>query len=113
LIEYCSKISAKPLEGNKAFLLFEEGFELIFRFFYTFAIKEYNMASFTLTPETAEKVKIKFLRKYRDLVQNDIAFTPGEEDRLVEQLMDLVKRDRKYVEFTISKALADPDGNRL
>lgn len=71
------------------------------------------MASFTLTPETAEKVKIKFLRKYRDLVHNDIAFTPGEEDRLVEQLMDLVKRDRKYVEFTISKALADPDGNRL
>jgi hypothetical protein len=71
------------------------------------------MASFTLTPENAEKVKIKFLRKYRDLVQNDIAFTPGQEDRLVEQLMELVKRDRRYIEFTINKALADPDGNRL
>ncbi|MBE9600488.1 hypothetical protein [Pedobacter sp. MC2016-24] len=71
------------------------------------------MANFTLTPETAEKVKIKFLRKYRELAQLDIPFTPGQEDQLVQQLMDLVKRDRDYVEFTIKKALADPDGNRL
>jgi transcription termination factor NusB len=71
------------------------------------------MANFTLTPETAEKVKIKFLRKYRELAQLDIPFTPGQEDELVKQLMDLVKRDREYVEFTIKKALADPAGNRL
>lgn len=71
------------------------------------------MANFTLTPETAEKVKIKFLRKYRELAQLDIPFVPGQEDQLVQQLMDLVKRDREYVEFTIKKALADPDGNRL
>ena len=71
------------------------------------------MASFTLTPETAEKVKLKFLRKYRDLADKDLLFTPGQEDQLVEQLMELVKRDRRYVEFTIHKALADPDGNRL
>jgi hypothetical protein len=106
-------ITRRLLEGNGPFPLFEERFGLIFSFFHTFAIKEYDMASFTLTPENADKVKIKFLRKYRDLVQNDIAFTPGQEDRLVEQLMELVKRDRKYVEFTINKALADPDGNRL
>ncbi|MHA4893953.1 hypothetical protein ACXZ1K_04315 [Pedobacter sp. PWIIR3] len=71
------------------------------------------MASFTLTPETWLKVKIKFLRKYRDLAQSDISFLPGQEDVLVNQLMGLVKRDRDYVEFTIKKALADPDGNRL
>jgi hypothetical protein len=71
------------------------------------------MASFTLTPETWEKVKIKFLRKYRDLSQVNLAFVPGQEDQLVTQLMGLVKRDRAYVEFTISKALADPEGNRL
>lgn len=71
------------------------------------------MANFTLTPETAEKVKIKFLRKYRELAQLDIPFVPGQEDQLVQQLMELVKRDREYVEFTIKKALADPDGNRL
>lgn len=71
------------------------------------------MASFTLTPETWEKVKIKFLRKYRDLAAVDLSFSPGQEDQLVTQLMSLVKRDRTYVEFTINKALADPVGNRL
>lgn len=71
------------------------------------------MANFTLTPETWQKVKIKFLRKYRDLAQADLAFVPGQEDLLVTQLMELVKRDRSYVEFTIQKALADPEGNRL
>lgn len=71
------------------------------------------MANFTLTPETAEKVKIKFLRKYREMVHEDISFAPGKEEELVNTLMQLTKRDRKYVEFTINKALADPDGNRL
>lgn len=71
------------------------------------------MATFTLTTETWQKVKIKFLRKYRDLASVNLSFTPGQEDQLVEQLMGLVKRDREYVEFTIKKALADPDGNRL
>lgn len=71
------------------------------------------MASFTLTPETWERVKIKFLRKYRDLTQDELSFTPGQEDQLVQQLMTLVKRDEKYIEFTIKKALADPEGNRL
>ena len=71
------------------------------------------MANFTLTPETWKKVKIKFLRKYRDLAQEELTFIPGQEDQLVEKLMDLVKRDRAYIEFTIQKALADPEGNRL
>lgn len=71
------------------------------------------MASFTLTPETWQKVKTKFLRKYRELAQADLAFTPGQEDQLVQQLMQLVKRDQTYIEFTIRKALADPNGNRL
>ena len=71
------------------------------------------MASFTLTPETWTKVKIKFLRKYRDLAKENLSFVPGQEDQLVEQLMGLVKRNREYVEFTIKKALADPNGNRL
>ncbi len=71
------------------------------------------MASFTLTPESWERVKIKFLRKYRDLTQANLTFTPGGEDQLVQQLMQLVKRDQAYVEFTIRKALADPAGNRL
>ena len=71
------------------------------------------MATFTLTPEAWQKVKTKFLRKYRDLAQVDLSFAPGQEDQLVQQLMTLVKRDQTYIEFTIRKALADPDGNRL
>lgn len=71
------------------------------------------MASFTLTPETWQKVKTKFLRKYRDLAVVDIQFVPGQEDELVKQLMKLVNRDQRYIEFTIRKALADPNGNRL
>ena len=71
------------------------------------------MANFTLTPESWERVKIKFLRKYRDLTQANLSFAPEQEDQLVQQLMDLVKRDQQYIEFTIRKALADPDGNRL
>lgn len=71
------------------------------------------MANFTLTPETWQKVKIKLLRKYRDLAPVNLAFVPGQEDQLVTQLMGLVKRDRNYIEFTIQKALADPEGNRL
>ena len=49
------------------------------------------MANFTLTPELAEKVKIKFLRKYRDLTNANLSFTPGLEEQLVEQLMVLIK----------------------
>ena len=71
------------------------------------------MASFTLTPESFEPVKIKFLRKYRELANIDIHFVPGQEEELVQQLMNLVKRDRTYIEFTIQKALADVNGNRL
>lgn len=71
------------------------------------------MANFTLTTESWQKVKIKFLRKYRELSAVEINFIPGQEDQLVAQLAKLVNRDAAYVEFTIRKALADPDGNRL
>lgn len=71
------------------------------------------MANFKLTPETWERVKAKFLRKYRDLSQHDLSFVPGQEDELVKHLMALVNRDQTYIEFTIQKALSDPDGNRL
>ena len=71
------------------------------------------MAKFQLTADNAEKVKIKFFRKYRDLVNEPLEFVPGGEDKLVEDIMRLVKRDRTYVEFTLQKALADTKGNRL
>lgn len=71
------------------------------------------MASFTLTTESAQRVKTKVLRKYRELAKENLSFTPGQEDELVNRLTQLLKRDVRYVEFTIQKALADPSGNRL
>ncbi len=71
------------------------------------------MANFTLTTETWQKVKTKFLRKYRELASVELSFTPGQEDQLVQTLAKLVNRDSAYIEFTIRKALADPEGNRL
>ncbi|WP_442589466.1 hypothetical protein ACSBL2_25930 [Pedobacter sp. AW31-3R] len=71
------------------------------------------MASFTLTTESAQRVKTKVLRKYRELAKENLSFTPGQEDELVNRLTQLLKRDVRYVEFTIQKALADPNGNRL
>ncbi|UKT63394.1 hypothetical protein [Pedobacter mucosus] len=71
------------------------------------------MANFQLTSETAFKVKTKFLRKYRELTNEPLDFSAGNEEKLVEDLMRLVKRDRNYIEFTIQKALADTKGNRL
>lgn len=71
------------------------------------------MASFSFTSDNAEKVKTKFLRKYRDLSSEQLDFVPGKEEELVLQIMDLVKRDRAYVEFTLKKALAEPESNRL
>lgn len=68
------------------------------------------MANFKLTSENAQIVKTKFLRKYRDLVSADIDFAPGKEDELVQKLMKLVKRDERYIEFTIQKAIAEPKG---
>lgn len=81
--------------------------------FFTFVPKYITMANFTLTAENWEKVKTKFLRKYRELAAVEISFTPGKEDELVAQLMKLVHRDKRYIEFTIQKALADAKGNRL
>ncbi|WP_233166910.1 hypothetical protein [Pedobacter nototheniae] len=81
--------------------------------FFTFAEINFAMANFQLTAETAFKVKTKFLRKYRDLANEPLDFTPGNEDQLILDLMRLVKRDRTYIEFTIQKALADTKGNRL
>lgn len=71
------------------------------------------MANFTLTTETWQKVKTKFLRKYRELASVELSFTPGQEDQLVQTLAKLVNRDSAYIEFTIRKALSDPEGNRL
>jgi hypothetical protein len=71
------------------------------------------MAEISITNKDWERVKIKLQRKYNHLTDEQLQYTEGQEDNLVSKLMDLVHRDRKYVLFTLKKALVNIDNNRL
>jgi hypothetical protein len=71
------------------------------------------MAEITISKEDWERLKLKVKRKYRDLSDEDLIYQPGEEDVLIERLMDRLKRNREYVVFTLKKGLANIDTNRL
>jgi hypothetical protein len=71
------------------------------------------MADISITNKEWERVKIKIQRKYNHLTDEQLQYTEGQEDSLVSKLMDLVKRDKKYVLFTLKKALVNIDNNRL
>jgi hypothetical protein len=71
------------------------------------------MAEITISKPDWDKLKIKISRKYRELSDEDLAFEPGQEEELIQRLMDRVKRDREYVVFTLKKGLANIDNNRL
>ncbi len=60
-----------------------------------------------------EKVRIKIKRKYRDLTDEELAFTPGKEEELITRLMNAISKDRKYVVFMLKKMLLNMDTNRL
>ena len=71
------------------------------------------MAEITISNKEWERIKIKVQRKYNHLTDQELQYTEGQEDSLITRLMDLVKRDRKYVVFTLQKALVNIDNNRL
>ena len=71
------------------------------------------MAEITISNKDWERIKIKVQRKYNNLTDQELQYTEGQEDSLITRLMDLVKRDRKYVVFTLQKALVNIDNNRL
>jgi hypothetical protein len=71
------------------------------------------MAEITISNKDWERIKIKVQRKYNHLTDQELQYTEGQEDNLITRLMDLVKRDRKYVVFTLQKALVNIDNNRL
>ncbi len=78
--------------------------------FHTFVT---TMAEFSINPTDWQKLKLKVLRKYRELSEEDLAFSAGQEDKLIEHLMERLKRNREYVVFTLQKGLANIDNNRL
>lgn len=59
------------------------------------------------------KIKIKIKRKYRELTDADLAYTSGNEETLIINLMKALRKDRKYVEFMIKKMLVNSETNRL
>ncbi len=71
------------------------------------------MAEITLSSKDWERVKIKLQRKYNRLTDAQLQYTEGQEDDLIQRVMQLVNRDRDYVVFTLKKALVNIDNNRL
>ena len=71
------------------------------------------MAEISITNKDWERVKIKIQRKYNHLTDEQLKYSEGEEESLISKLMTLVNRDRKYVLFTLKKALVNIDNNRL
>ena len=71
------------------------------------------MAEITISNTDWERVKIKVKRKYNHLTDEQLKYTAGQEDELITRLMALINRDRKYVVFTLRKALVNIDTNIL
>jgi len=71
------------------------------------------MAEISISNKDWQRVKIKIQRKYNHLTDEQLQYTEGQEEGLIGNLMELVKRDRRYVVFTLQKALVNIDNNRL
>ncbi|WP_423146426.1 hypothetical protein [Rubrolithibacter danxiaensis] len=71
------------------------------------------MAEISISKQEWDRLKLKFQRKYRELTDADLAYEPGQEEELIQRLMERVKRNREYVVFTLKKGLVNIDNNRL
>lgn len=71
------------------------------------------MAEISISNKDWPRVKIKLQRKYNHLTDDELQYTEGQEDNLINKLADLVNRDSTYVVFTLKKALVNIDNNRL
>ncbi|PTQ99641.1 hypothetical protein C8P68_102468 [Mucilaginibacter yixingensis] len=71
------------------------------------------MAEISISNKDWPRVKIKLQRKYNHLTDEQLQYTEGQEEGLISKLETLVNRDRKYVVFTLKKALVNIDNNRL
>jgi len=71
------------------------------------------MAEISISSKDWERIKIKLQRKYNRLTDDQLQYTEGQEDNLIQRIMQLVNRDRTYVVFTLKKALVNIDNNLL
>lgn len=71
------------------------------------------MAEISISNKDWQRVKIKLQRKYNNLTDEQLQYSEGQEENLISQVMALVNRDRRYVLFTLKKALVNIDNNLL
>ena len=71
------------------------------------------MAEVTISNKDWERVKIKLQRKYNHLTDQQLNYAEGQEEALINTIMQLVNRKRECVVFTLKKALVNIDNNRL
>ena len=76
-------------------------------------LKINSMADISISNKDWPRVKIKLQRKYNHLTDEQLQYTEGQEESLISKLERLVNRNRAYVVFTLKKALANIDNNRL
>ena len=82
--------------------------------FFLFLLKHFlPMAEISISNKDWERVKIKLQRKYNHLTDAQLQYSEGQEDSLISKIMELVNRDRRYVVFTLKKALVNIDNNLL
>ncbi|MCL7988853.1 hypothetical protein M8998_12960 [Sphingobacterium sp. lm-10] len=66
-----------------------------------------------ISAEEWEIIRLKITRKYNTLSEEDLTYTPGEEEAFVQRLAKRIRRDAEYVRFTLAKELQDLHTNRL
>jgi hypothetical protein len=71
------------------------------------------MAEITISNQDWDRLKLKVKRKYRELSEEDLAYQAGQEEELIQRLMERLKRNREYVVFTLKKGLTFIDKNTL
>ncbi|SEG46846.1 hypothetical protein [Sphingobacterium lactis] len=71
------------------------------------------MYNFKIQDQDWPILKLKLKRKYNSLSEEDLQFSAGQEDVLLQRLAKRLNRNIDYVVFTLSKELADLDSNRL
>ena len=72
-----------------------------------------TMAEISISNSDWERLKLKIVRKYIHLSEEDLEYQEGQEEELITRLMTRIKRNREYVVFTLKKGMVHLETNRL
>ena len=72
-----------------------------------------TMAEISISNSDWERLKLKIVRKYIHLSEEDLEYQEGHEEELITRLMNRIKRNREYVVFTLKKGMVHLETNRL